>query len=70
MPKFSVLFGAAEAVVYADNEQGAWAKFADGHDVARKHPHLYEKVVVEEVAPAEVVSEPELEAVDEEVDGD
>jgi hypothetical protein len=55
MNTYRVTWGVDVADVYAADENEAWAKFCQGHDVARVHPHLHKREVkvVEATKPAD-----------------
>lgn len=60
MNQYRVTWGEEVVLVEAADEAEAWAKFCEGHDVARKHPKMHERKV-EEIKPApvkEAVSKP------------
>lgn len=45
MNKYKVTWGEKEEIVYAPNETDAWAKFAEGCDLATRSPKLFRRVI-------------------------
>lgn len=54
MNRYQITFGETVSIVYAEDEKTAWAKFAQGSDLARVHPKAFERQVelVPEPAPS------------------
>jgi hypothetical protein len=52
MKNYQVTWGVDTNVVTAENENDAWALFAQDHDLARKHPKLFERKLEEVAAKA------------------
>lgn len=59
MNAYQVTFGDTVSTVYAEDEKTAWAKFAEGNDLARVHPSAFARTVeLVPPAPEPVVDEP------------
>lgn len=50
MKTYQVTWGDVSKVVEAENDSDAWAKFADGCDLAQRHPDLHRRLISEVVA--------------------